>query len=192
METKITPRLDSALRVSAYAHGEANQKRKGGEIPYVMHPFAVMTLASNITDDEDTLIACLLHDILEDVSTKIVSRKDIQDKFGDNVLKIIDGVTKNSEIENWKESSLAYIDHLTNNAPVESIVVALADKTHNLLSTLIDYETQGDDIWLRFTTKSKDDQVWWYKTMEEVFASNLPPSSLLTQYQQYIADLQSL
>lgn len=193
MVTELTPRLDSAFRLASYAHDKANHYRKGGlEIPYIMHPFAVMTLLANITDDEDVLIAALLHDVLEDVDAEIVSPKDISDKFGDKVLQIIKDVSKNTEIKDWKESNLAYIDHLVGSGSREAMLVSLGDKTHNIFSTLLDYDRIGDKVWERFSTKNKEDQVWWYSSLLEVFTQHLPDSYLLNQYRNYVTRLQSL
>ena len=190
---KLTPRLDSGLKIAAYAHGKANQYRKGGrEIPYIMHPFTVMSLLTNITDDEDILIAALLHDVLEDVDSSIISAEEIKDKFGDRVLSIIKTVSKNPNIKDWRQSSEAYIEQIQKSGSVEAITVALADKSHNLFSTLLDYDEIGDEVWQRFTTKSKSDQIWFYKTLEHVFESNIPPSSLLETYQSYIKRLESI
>ena len=60
-----TERLDKALKVSAWAHEQQKQHRKGTDIPYIIHPVGAMIEASNATEDEDTLISCLLHDILD-------------------------------------------------------------------------------------------------------------------------------
>lgn len=193
MNIELTARLDNAFRLASYAHVKANHYRKGGlEIPYIMHPFAVMTLLTNITDDEDVLIAALLHDVLEDVDSEIVSEQDIVDRFGDKVLQIIKDVSKNSEIKNWKESNQDYIDHLVNKGSREAMLVSLGDKTHNLFSTLLDYDRIGDEVWERFSTKNKEDQVWWYSALEEVFTKHLPDSYLLSQYKNYVTRLKSL
>ena len=53
----LSKRLDTALRTAAWAHEQAGQHRKGSDIPYIMHPFAVLLLATNFTEDEDTLRA---------------------------------------------------------------------------------------------------------------------------------------
>ena len=58
-----TQRLEHAINIATFAH--RNQKRKS-ELPYIVHPFSTMLIASNVTE-EDVLIACLFHDIFEDV-----------------------------------------------------------------------------------------------------------------------------
>ena len=58
-----TERLDKALRKAAWSHEQQGQHRKGSDIPYIIHPVGAMMIASNATDDEDILIACLMHDV---------------------------------------------------------------------------------------------------------------------------------
>jgi len=160
-----TNRLDSAIRRAAWAHEKQKQHRNGTDIPYVIHPFGVMTIASNFTDNEDTLIACLLHDILEDVRRDIYSEHDMKLEFGDSVLSIVKDITKDKSLRNWYEQSNAYLSHLEAVACDQAVLVCAADKLHNLLSTLVDYDTYGDNLWQRFTTKSAADQLWWYQSI---------------------------
>ena len=173
----MTPRLDEAMRMAAYAHRD--QVRKGTEIPYIVHPFEVMTIATSVTDDEDTLVACLLHDVLEDASGEY-DRSAMERDFGARVVEIVSGVTKSDTLTDWHERSKAYLVHLQKEAPIESLIVCTADKIHNLMSILIDYETHGDVLWERFNS-SKQDQLWWYQSVLEVVAERMSESPLVTE-----------
>lgn len=177
----LTKRLDKAMRVSAWAHEQQNQHRKGTDIPYAMHPFAAMLIASNVTDDEDILIACLLHDILEDVKSEIYSDSDMARDFGGRVVDIVKGVTKNDEIDSWKERSLAYLKHLENQASDEAVIVSASDKIHNLISILSDFDKIGSQIWLRFSTNNSEDQLWWYQEILKVIRIRQVPEELANQ-----------
>jgi (p)ppGpp synthase/HD superfamily hydrolase len=170
-----TNRFDKALRRSAQAHEQSGHHRKGTDIPYITHPFGVALIAGMATDDEDTLIACLLHDTLEDVRPEIYNEDDIRRDFGGRVLSIVKDVTKDDSLTSWRDRSEAYLAHLRDEASSEAIIVSASDKIHNLKSILIDYETVGDELWQRFTTKSKADQVWWYQSiLETIIARNAP------------------
>lgn len=173
-----TPRLDKALRKAAWAHEQAGQHRKGTDTPYIIHPVGVMMIASVATTDEDTLIACLFHDVLEDVSPEIYSREDMERDFGERVVSIVLGVTKDSSVGDWRARSEAYLDHLANHSSDEAIIVSASDKIHNLLSIIEDYKAVGDDIWLRFRTKSRDDQIWWYSSILQVITERHAPEAL--------------
>jgi (p)ppGpp synthase/HD superfamily hydrolase len=128
---KFNTRIDRAIKIAGAAH--RNQKRKGSDIPYIMHPFAVMTIAGEVTNDDNVLIACLLHDVLEDVPEKY-SKEQMRKDFGENVVKIVEGVTKDDSLKSWKGRSDAYLKHLEEQASDESVLVSCADKIHNLMS----------------------------------------------------------
>ena len=176
-----TERLDNAVMKAAWAHEQQGQHRKETDIPYIIHPFGVMSIASNATDDEDILIACLFHDILEDVDSKIYDREDMEREFGKRVVRIVEDVTKDDVIENWRSRSEAYLKHLGSKACDEAIIVSISDKNHNLLSTIGDYKLVGDNIWQRFTTKSREDQIWWYKSILETTSKRNAPQVLTDQ-----------
>jgi (p)ppGpp synthase/HD superfamily hydrolase len=95
---QFTPRIEQAINKAAYAH--RNQMRKGSDLPYITHPFGVMCIASQATADEDTLIACLFHDIFEDVPEEYPRHAMVAD-FGENVVAIVEDVTKNTSLDSW-------------------------------------------------------------------------------------------
>lgn len=167
-----------------------NQKRKGTDLPYIVHPFGVMAIASEATENEDILIACLFHDILEDVPEEY-SKDQMEQDFGKKVVSIVEGVTKDSSLASWKEKADAYLDHLEHEASDESVIVSSADKIHNLMSILEDYKEVGDDIWKRFST-GKEGQRWWYQSVYEVIARRIPASSLNKQLLNLVNELRTI
>lgn len=180
----VSDRLNLAIQRAAVAH--QGQLRKGTDIPYITHPFAVMSIASQVTDDEDTLIACLLHDTLEDVPDKY-SRADMLRDFGDTVVSIVEGVTKDDSILDWRVRSEAYLAHLRT-APDASVTVSGADKIHNLQSILTDYQTHGETLWNRFNA-GKHEQLWWYESVAAVLGERLPESPLYRQLRTLVNEL---
>lgn len=174
-----TPRLDKAIKRAAWAHEQAKQHRKGTDIPYIIHPFSVMLIASNVTTDEDVLISCLLHDVLEDVDEMIYGESQLKEDFGNNVLSIVKDVTKDGTEADWYSRSQSYLSHLQNEASAEAVIVSAADKIHNLSSILIDYEAIGNDLWRRFSTKSAVDQLWWYESILSVIRQRNTPRDLI-------------
>jgi (p)ppGpp synthase/HD superfamily hydrolase len=173
-----TQRLDKAVRVAARAHERQGQHRKGTDIPYIVHPFGVMVIAANVTDDEDVLVACLLHDILEDVSPEIYSEQNMRQEFGERVLAMVKDVSKDEAIADWHERCAAYLENLENRASEQSLIVSAADKIHNLRSMIIDYREVGDMLWQRFSTGSSKDQLWWYESVLKVIEKRLPGSAI--------------
>lgn len=184
-----TERLDNAIRKAAWAHEKQDQHRKGSDVPYIIHSFGVMVIASNVTQDEDILIACLMHDVLEDVDSSIYDENKMSDDFGDRVVAIVKDVTKDENEKDWHERSKAYLKHLEQKASNEAVIVSASDKIHNLLSILTDHTTHGDDLWERFTTKSSADQLWWYESILEVITRRGVPAELRKQLAEHVNTL---
>ncbi len=123
-------RLNRAYVFSVAKHG--SQKRASGD-PYFSHPIEVAGLMTDLKLDEDTIITALLHDTVEDTLTTV---EEIGAKFGQDVARLVDGVTKLSKIdaqtederaaENLRKFLLAISDDL------RVLLVKLADRLHNM------------------------------------------------------------
>ena len=104
--------------------------RKSGE-PYVLHPIAVSCILAHMRLDADTLMAALLHDVIEDTE---FSKEEIGQKFGTVVAELVDGVTKlshSSDKEYNKAASFRKILQATLQDP-RVIIIKLADRYHNM------------------------------------------------------------
>jgi len=119
----------------AYQFGAAlheGQNRSSGE-PYIFHPLAVARILAEMRLDHTTLIAAILHDVIEDTD---VSRADIEAQFGKEVAQIVDGVSKIEKIEGMSrqerqaESFRKLVLAMTQDLRV--ILVKLADRLHNM------------------------------------------------------------
>jgi hypothetical protein len=172
----FTRRLNLALQFAAKAH--EGQKRKGTDIPYITHPVAVAIIALKATNDEDTLIAALLHDVLEDCDGETFGASEVQDKFGEDVLEAVQGCTQHEPEEvGWKTRKLAYIKHL-DEASEKSLVVVAADKIHNLFSILADHAEVGDQVFERFHAE-KEETLWFYEEVTKKLELRLGSSNKL-------------
>jgi GTP pyrophosphokinase len=119
-----------AYHYSAAAH--EGQFRKGG-LPYITHPLAVAEILASWHLDAQTLIAALLHDVVEDTG---ISSEEIAQEFGKPVAQLVDGVTKLDKIhfedkaqaqaENFRKMLLAMA------RDVRVILIKLADRLHNM------------------------------------------------------------
>ncbi len=187
-----TKRLDHGLRVASIAHDQNKQYRRGGKIPYIVHPFGAMLIASTVTEDEDVLIACLLHDVLEDVPSSIYSKEQLKSDFGERVLRFVEDVTKDPNLKTWQETTLSYLNHLKDSAQPESLIVCAADKIQNMTSINIDYQNVGNNIWDIFTTKSKADQIWFFGEIYNTLKTRKCPKLLLDNYQKCFRELKDL
>jgi GTP diphosphokinase / guanosine-3',5'-bis(diphosphate) 3'-diphosphatase len=122
--------LEEACRFAAERHKA--QKRKSGE-PYIMHPLAVAHILADMQMDLVCIETGLLHDVLEDTSAKL---EDLREKFGEDVARCVDGVTKLSKIsfgnrdDRQAESLRKMLLAMTTDIRV--IIVKLADRLHNM------------------------------------------------------------
>jgi GTP diphosphokinase / guanosine-3',5'-bis(diphosphate) 3'-diphosphatase len=123
-------RVHEAYDFARHAHEE--QRRVSGE-PYVSHPLAVAQILAELGLDQATIEAALLHDVPEDTD---YSLDDVEEKFGPEVAKLVDGVTKLSKFsaltheqqqaENIRKMFLAMADD------IRVVLIKLADRLHNM------------------------------------------------------------
>ena len=123
---KTAEKIIDAYKFAVIAHGDI--KRKSGE-PYIVHPVAVAKILIDNDMDYSTIIAGLLHDVVED--TKFTTF-DIKKKFGAVVAKLVDGVTK--------INSLDYSDMAQNEADsMRRLIIAMGNDLRVIFIKLADY-----------------------------------------------------
>jgi RelA/SpoT family (p)ppGpp synthetase len=134
LETYLPPAQIERVR-EAYEFGaerHEGQKRVSGE-PYITHPVAVADILADLRLDGDTLVAAILHDVIEDTPT---AKAEIVTMFGQVVADLVDGVSKLDQIqfknrqeaqaESFRKMLLAMV------RDIRVIMVKLADRTHNM------------------------------------------------------------
>ena len=141
----FTGRVERAIALAMRAH--EGQVRKGdGQLPYVVHPVTVALILSRYTGDEDTIIAGLLHDTLEDT---LVTAEEIERAFGEKVRDTVLDVTEpDLPGLSWETRKARYLRRLQT-APRPSLLVAAADKIANLISMIAAHAASGDALWER-------------------------------------------
>ena len=129
------PDADEALLNRAYVftvqkHG--SQKRASGD-PYFSHPIEVAGLMTDLKLDQDTVITALLHDTVEDTLATIA---EVEEKFGPDIARLVDGVTKLSKIEQLTDDERAAENLrkflLAMSEDIRVLLVKLADRLHNM------------------------------------------------------------
>ena len=139
--TDLTQRFQSALAYAAKLHRD--QRRKGSDIAYTSHLLGVASIALEIGGDEDQAIAALLHDAVEDQGG-LPRLAEIRQLYGDCVADIVwDCTDADTEPKPpWRARKEAYIASLSHK-PADSLLVSLADKTHNARAILDDLVVHG-------------------------------------------------
>lgn len=133
---KYLPHLDEKRLKAAYnfaMKAHEGQKRMDG-MPYITHPTEVALILLRLRVDEDTLIACFLHDVIEDTPYTI---KDVEQRFGKNVAFLVKGVTKLSKVKYRHDMLSRQIDSLRkfflhSARDLRIILIKLADRLHNM------------------------------------------------------------
>lgn len=135
MKEQDSPRVKKAIEIAKKAH--EGQLRKTGE-PYIVHPLAVKKILEEWHMDEDTIIAGVLHDTVEDTSLTL---DDIRKEFGESVAFLVDGATKISSARNGMRDIDTYLPETKDNFlrlmvalgdDIRVLIIKLADRLHNL------------------------------------------------------------
>ena len=127
------PKADLALIERAYVTAEkmhGTQMRKSGD-PYITHPLAVTTILAGIGMTEDTLVAALLHDTVEDTDYTL---EECRADFGDEVAQMVDGVTKLDKVVYGDSAQAETIRKMivAMSRDIRVLVIKLADRLHNM------------------------------------------------------------
>lgn len=122
--------LERAYRYACDFH--AGQRRKSGE-PFVIHPVEVAIILADLHMDVETLIAALLHDVVEDTAA---TKEAVAERFGESVADLVDGVTKITRIDigdlNDEQAATFRKMLIAMSKDIRVVVIKLADRLHNM------------------------------------------------------------
>ncbi|MFS8500588.1 MAG: bifunctional (p)ppGpp synthetase/guanosine-3',5'-bis(diphosphate) 3'-pyrophosphohydrolase [Caldicoprobacter sp.] len=136
-------KVRKAYAYAAKAH--EGQKRSSGE-PFIIHPVEVALILMELGLDVDTVVAGILHDVIEDTG---VTLQQLEGEFGADIAKLVDGVTKLSRIE-YKSKEEQQLESLRKMfvamaKDIRVIIIKLADRLHNLRTLeYVDEEKQRE------------------------------------------------
>lgn len=172
--TGYSDRINHAFAFAAKHHDR--QVRKGTRLPYLTHPANVALILTRYDRDEDTVIAGILHDVIEDCVREGWTREMLEDriasKFGDSVLDAVLAVTKRKLDDDGVELSrdevkADYLERLATASDAARWVCA-ADKVHNAGSILADLRRtiDAESVWGRFNG-GRDATMQWYRGVRD-------------------------
>ncbi|MBQ6696831.1 MAG: bifunctional (p)ppGpp synthetase/guanosine-3',5'-bis(diphosphate) 3'-pyrophosphohydrolase [Lachnospiraceae bacterium] len=129
--------IEKAYKIASEAH--KNQLRKSGE-PYIIHPLNVASILASLEMDKETIIAGILHDVVEDT---VMTEEDLEREFGKDVALLVDGVTKLEKLPltSTVDGSDAKLEMQAENLrkmflamakDIRVIMIKLADRLHNM------------------------------------------------------------
>ena len=168
-----TNKIEKAIRKATTLH-HGQFRKNNNKLPYISHLFSVASIASMYTKDEDTIVSALLHDSIEDTFYKL---GDLEKDFGKNVRNIVESLTESTKIQKYfrsrtKQKEIYY--EKISNGPKETAIVSAADKMHNMISLIDDYDRLGNKLWKKFSAPP----IKYLETFEKVInilEPKLPP-----------------
>lgn len=138
-----TYKVEQAVKAAALLHQD--HLRKGTiPLPYITHLMSVMLILRDYTEDEDTLVAALLHDTLEDTD---YTSEELEEDFGKTVKSYVETLTEPKGTEDnklpWIETKKGYAKQLRKGSE-QAVMIAAADKAHNFRSIVEEYFENHD------------------------------------------------
>lgn len=156
--------------------GTIGQRRKGSNLPYIIHPMEVWQILHSNNCSVNVQIAGLLHDTMEDAA---VTEDEIINAFGKEILSLVKSESEDKS-KSWKERKQATIDSLANESP-EAMQVCCADKLSNCRAQYYDLLQIGDALFDRFNKESDPGlQSWYYHGIVDA----LKPLEHMQMYQE--------
>lgn len=153
--------IHKAIEFAAKKHD--GQVRKGTTTPYIVHPMEVMYYLTLSGADQTTIIAGLLHDVVEDTPTTI---EEVEKEFGLDVARLVMFETEDKS-KPWLQRKTENILRIKN-APKNAQFICCADKLSNLKSIYYDSKTDPN-VWSRFTG-TKEQSKEYYRQMIEALS----------------------
>ena len=179
---EYTDKIYEAINLVCNLH--IHQTRKGNNTPYVSHCFSVAWILSNYTNNEDVIVAGLLHDVLEDVPE--YTKEQITDQFGINVANLVSNVSEPKTDDNgkslpWELRKQIYFKQLETGSN-DALLISIADKIHNIKSIINSYHTNGNGIWQYFKS-TKEQQLNRYQQILD-YAKTKLNSSIVEDFEK--------
>lgn len=190
-----TYKVEQAIQAAAVLHQD--HQRKGlVPIPYMTHLVAVTMILRDYTTDEDTLVAALLHDTLEDTD---YTASEMTTDFGETVTHIVQTLTEPTHDAEqklaWLESKKRYANQVRK-GPVAAVLIAAADKAHNFRSVVDEYHDDHNRFMQDFG-KNLDERLEAYQNIANAINSRLKDGIVhefnhtFEAYKQFIFDVQA-
>lgn len=189
-------RIEQAIRAAAVLHKD--QVRKGDmPFPYITHLVSVAFMLHDYTDDENVIIAALLHDSVEDTDYTL---EELQQDFGGTVRDIVAAISEpkqNSKGNHlpWRERKRTYLKQLKS-APADALLVAAADKVHNMRMIVEIYYDQPTAL-LKDFGGTLEERLEQYQDLANIFNRRLQNdiihefNHVFTEYKEFIYRVQS-
>lgn len=173
----LSPKFTEALLYAGELHGR--QRRKGSGIPFMAHLLGVASIVLEDGGDEEEGIGALLHDSVEDHPREGKTEKEILERFGSRVHRIVLGCTDTDPAGGkkgtWESRKKKFIEHVRHEAAPDVLRVVTADKLYNARSIINDMRLVGEEVWSRFSVP-REKTLWYYQEVTRALKEQIPRS----------------
>lgn len=185
-----TPRLQSAITFARSIHQDNPRKLQINPRTEYDHVFGVLTILHSVTNDEDTLIAGVLHDTIEDCAPYgSVTEDTLTEQFGETVANYV-AILSDDKNLSWGERKAQSINKsLTYSHPVA--LIKTADIIDNLSDLVPTYEKIGEKVFDYFSG-TKEDTIYRKKITIENLEKNWPGNPLLPEAKRLLSKLPAI
>jgi hypothetical protein len=144
-------KINRAISFAIKTHEvDQKQKRKGKDVAYITHPLTVGLILSQAGANENTIVAGILHDTIEDsIASNKVTVEILEKGFGKDVANLVLSVTEQNKGLSWEDRKKEALEHIKTFSH-DSLLVKSADVMSNTSELLEDYEGVGDEVFERF------------------------------------------
>jgi (p)ppGpp synthase/HD superfamily hydrolase len=185
--TTYSDRYEAALTLAACAH--RGQTRKGGDVPYIVHPVHVATILLRYGFPEEVIVAGLLHDVVEDTDVPLAR---IETEFGPAVASMVAALTEVKQEGGvqraWEMRKRELLD-LVRNASPEAAAVKAADTLHNARTLASELRREGASFW-RHLSRGPEPSIWYYRSVAAVVRERLGAHLLVDELDAAVDDLE--
>ncbi len=178
--------VEEAIVYATIMHQGKVRKLKNS--PYILHPMEVAQILAAMTNDQEIIVAGILHDIVEDTDGTL---EEIRKRFGERVAALVDSETENaflgeSRENSWQKRKETSLQKLKDSRDIGVKMLWLADKLANIRSLAQDYSESGEKIWTRFHQKDPAMQRWYFRTVAEYVELDLNKTGAYKEFIKHI------
>ncbi|MHB8899284.1 MAG: HD domain-containing protein [Thermoguttaceae bacterium] len=184
---ELTDRFTAAMELALELHRD--QKRKLSGTPFAAHLLRVAGIVLEHGADEDTAIAAVLHDAIEDQGGP-AARELIRSRFGQSITRIVDECSDTDQVPKppWRRRKESYLAHLPQASPSARMISA-ADKLDNIRSFLVSYRQAGDAVWEHFRG-GREGTLWYYRSVRDIL-QEADPGPLADELAHAVSEFES-
>lgn len=180
--------LSLAFQYAAKMHD--TMRRKGTNLPYILHPAETAAIVGTMTDNQHILAAAVLHDVVEDTPATLA---EIRDLFGERVAQLVGAQSEDKRedrpaAETWLERKQETVALLSNTQDIGVKMICLGDKLANLRSFQRDLAVGGVSFYDRFNQKDPKMHQWYHRSI----ADAMPELQTTDAWKEYNALIQEI